>query len=242
MTDMLLFITGASRGIGRAMAAAVPAGDARVVDISRSGPPPDSGMAHVAADLADPSTWAEVGRAVADEVAAFDGERITFVHAAGTLTPMGFAGEVDDDTYRTNVLLNSAAGQVLGHHFLKAVHDRTGRRELLFISSGAAHSVYPGWTGYGAGKAALDQWVRDAGAEQEHRGGTRVLSIGPGVVATAMQAEIRQMDPEDFPQVEKFIALHEQGKLRDPDAVASEFWAALDRDLPNGTVTDLREL
>ncbi len=242
MTDMLLFITGASRGIGRALAAAAPADDPRVVDISRSGPPADSGMAHIAADLSDPAAWAEVGQALADEVAGFDGGRIAFVHAAGTLTPMGFAGEVDDDAYATNVLLNSAAGQVLGHLFLKAIHDRAGRRELLFISSGAARSVYPGWTGYGAGKAALDQWVRDAGAEQDRRGGARVLSIGPGVVATAMQEQIRQMDPHDFPQVEKFIDLHEQGQLRDPDAVAGELWAALDRDLPNGTVTDLRQL
>ena len=32
---------------------------------------------------------------------------------------------------------------------------------------GAAGNVYEGWTSYGAGKAAVDQWVRTAGAEQE---------------------------------------------------------------------------
>ena len=110
------------------------------------------------------------------------------------------------------------------------------------ISSGAAHSVYAGWTSYGAGKAAVDQWVRAAGAEQALRGQRcRVLSVAPGVVATAMQEEIRAMSAVDFPEVAKFIELHETGALREPKTAAREIWALLERDLGNGSVLDLRD-
>ncbi|MBW3621230.1 MAG: SDR family NAD(P)-dependent oxidoreductase [Actinobacteria bacterium] len=240
MTDTLLVVTGGSAGIGRALAAAAPAG-ARIVDISRSGA--DLADRHVAADLADPASWGAVADAVDEEVARSDARRVTFVHAAGVLDPMGFAGEVDTEAYVANVLLNSAAGQVLGHRFLAAVADRAElRRELVLISSGAASTPYPGWAAYGAGKAALDQWVRSVGLEQRERGGVVVCAIAPGVVATGMQERIREMDPHDFPRVERFRELHAEGGLRDVDTVARQLWDVLDRGVETGSVLDLRQL
>lgn len=240
MTDTLLLLTGGSAGIGRALAGAAP-DRARIVDVSRSGC--DLADRHVAADLADPGSWDAVAAAVDEEVAGSDAGRITFVHAAGVLDPMGFAGEVDTDGYTANVLLNSAAGQVLGHRFLAAVADRGDvRRELVLLSSGAASTPYPGWSAYCAGKAALDQWVRAVGLEQEERGGVTVCAIAPGVVATGMQARIREMDAEDFPRVERFRELHAEGELRDPDLVARQLWDVLDRGVATGSVLDLRQL
>jgi benzil reductase ((S)-benzoin forming) len=113
----------------------------------------------------------------------------------------------------------------------------------LLITSGAAHHVYPGWSAYGAGKAAVDQWVRTAGAEQARRGGhVRVLAVAPGIVATAMQEQIRATPAVDFPEVARFVELFETGQLREPREVAAEIWALLERDLPNGAVVDLRDL
>jgi benzil reductase ((S)-benzoin forming) len=110
------------------------------------------------------------------------------------------------------------------------------------ITSGAAHSVYQGWSAYGAGKAAVDQWVRTAGAEQARRGGrVRVLAVAPGVVATAMQEQIRATPAGDFPEVARFEGLHRTGQLREPAQVATAIWALLDRDLENGAVVDLRD-
>jgi NAD(P)-dependent dehydrogenase (short-subunit alcohol dehydrogenase family) len=239
MPKSLVFVTGASSGIGRAIAESRPDSGARLIDISRRGL---AGVEHFAADLADPSAWPGVAELFDREIAAFDGDRVVFFHNAGTLHPMGFAGEVETGAYTRNVLLNSAAPQVLGHAFLCAAAKTRARAYLVCISSGAARSIYEGWSSYGAGKAAVDQWVRIAGAEQERRGGRcRVLSVAPGVVATEMQQQIREMPAESFPEVDKFIALHEEGVLRDPDEVAVELWALLDRDLVNGTVLDLRD-
>ncbi len=239
--NALVWISGASSGIGQALARSVPWEGARVIDISRRGA---AGLEHLPADLADPASWDAVAASFEKELAGFDGGVAVFVHAAGTIDPMGFAAEVDPAAYRHNVLLNSAAPQVLGRAFVAAAADKPGRRHLVLLTSGAAKSVYPGWSSYGAAKAAVDQWVRNVGAEQEQRGGVRVVAVAPGTVDTAMQRRIRETPEQSFPQRPKFVDLHDHGKLTHPDEVAAKVWSLLDAgsDLDNGAVVDLREL
>lgn len=239
MHQSVVWISGASSGIGQALVQTVPRGDSRVIGISRREAP---GAEHLAADLSDPSSWAAVGESFRRELAGFDGKRAMFVHAAGSVEPVGFAGEVDTGSYLANVMLNGAAPQVLGHLFLAAARDVDAERHLVMLTSGAAKSVYAGWTSYGAGKAAVDQWVRNAGAEQSVRGGVRVLAVAPGTVRTDMQGRLRQTPAEQFPQRQKFLDLYEDGKLAEPTDVAQQIWALLDRSLDNGSVVDLRDL
>jgi benzil reductase ((S)-benzoin forming) len=250
MPDTIVWITGASRGIGAALLASVPYRGAHVVDISRSGPPtgaaPDgSRVEHVPADLSDPSAWAAVEAHMLATLGNFRGDRAVFVHNAGTIDPIGFAGEVDSAAYRRNVVLNSAAPQALGHAFLKAVASAESIAEahLLMLTSGAASTPYEGWSSYSAGKAAVDMWVRAAGSEQALRAGrTRIVAVAPGTVETAMQAHIRAMDEADFPRVGKFVDRYESGQLTPPDEAARGIWGLLSRDLDNGAVVDLRSL
>ena len=237
----LVFVTGASRGLGLSIARAVPF-PARVVDISRSGPPDGDGLGHIKADLAEPTSWAPVSQRLREITEQADPQRLMLIHAAGTLSPIGFAAEVDSAAYRENVLLNSAVGQVLGQAFLRLAVEREGDRALVMISSGAASSVYPGWSAYGAGKAALEQWVRNAGAEQGRRGGVLVAAIAPGVIDTGMQEEIRSVSVEDFPDVERFHRLHDEGALIDPEVAAERFWKTMESgDLTPGSISDLRD-
>jgi benzil reductase ((S)-benzoin forming) len=222
------------------MARSVPFAGARVIDISRRGA---AGCEHFAADLADPDSWRRVADLFAAERAGFGGERIVFVHSAGTLDPIGFAGEVDAAAYARQVLLNSAAAQVLGDAFVRAAATSSAPCTLLFVSSGAATNVYEGWSAYGAGKAAVDQWVRTVGAEQKRRKSRcRVVSVAPGVIETPMQEQIRGMTEESFPSVERFRELHRAGALRDPVDAARDLWNLIARDtFANGAVLDLRE-
>lgn len=240
MATSLVWISGASGGIGQALAKTVPWEGARVIGINRK--PPPAPIEHLEADLADPSTWPAIGASFRKEISAFDGDTVVFIHAAGTIEPMGFAADVDSAAYQHNVLLNSAAPQVLGQQFLIAAGSVDARSYLVMLTSGAAKTVYPGWSSYGAGKAAIDQWVRDAGAEQSQRGGVSVWSVAPGTVGTAMQAQLRDTPERDFPSRQKFVDLHAQGKLSDPHKVAEQIWALLDRGLDNGSVVDLRKL
>ena len=132
---------------------------------------------------------------------------------------------------------------MLGQLFLQALASSpfSGQAHLIVLTSGAAARVYEGWSGYCAGKAAVDMWVRTAGAEQDSRGGNcRVLAVTPGVVATGMQTQIRAVAAEDFPQRAKFQQLHDSGSLLAPEHAARGIWSLLDQKLDNGSVLDLR--
>lgn len=236
----LVWITGASSGIGRALAVSARDAGARVIGISRRREP--AGIEHLEADLSEPASWSRVGAAFAAELAEFRGARTVLVQSAGAVDPVGFAGELDTDRYVASVLLDGAAPQVLGHLFLAACRGIAARRHVVMITSGAARSVYAGWSVYGAAKAALDQWVRNVGAEQRIRGGATVIGVAPGVVDTPMQTLLRGETTErDFPQHDRFVEFHDRGQLVDPGEVARRIWALLDAGLDSGTVIDLRD-
>jgi benzil reductase ((S)-benzoin forming) len=233
----LVWISGASSGIGAALAATMPFRSGRVIDLSRRGGTP--GTEHFQVDLSDPADWARVEEHFSTELAAFRGERVVFIHNAGTIAPIGPAATVDSVTYTRAVLLNSAAPQVLGQAFLRASAALACERHLVMLSSGAARSPYPGWSSYNAGKAAVDQWVRTVGAEP---GGCRVIAVAPGVVDTAMQGEIRAVGEQAFPAVQRFRDLQSTGALVTPEEAARGIWSLLDRPLESGAVVDLRDL
>jgi benzil reductase ((S)-benzoin forming) len=242
----LIWISGASAGIGAALAVSTPYADARVIDLSRRG----GVVEHFAADLADPADWVRVEEHFAAELAGFDGERVIFVHNAGTVVPIGPAATVDAAAYAQAVLLNSAAPQVLGRAFLRATAGLHCERQLVMLSSGAATKAYPGWSAYNAGKAAVEHWVRtvgleEAALEQESAGavkGCRVIAVAPGVVDTAMQDEIRAVDEQAFPAVERFRELKRSGGLSTPEQAAAGLWAVIQARYPTGSVLDLRDL
>ncbi len=240
MAENLVFISGASSGIGAAMARSVPFPGARLINISRR---PVDGCIHFSADLSDPKSWATVAELFEREIVGTAFERVVFIHSAGTLDPIGFAGEVSADSYTRQVLLNSASPQVLGEAFVRASLATEAPCQMLMIGSGAAANLYPGWSAYGPGKAAVNQWVRTVGAEQRSRGGNcQVFSIAPGIVATPMQDQIRTVSAREFPNVEDFVSYCERGELSDPDTVADELWGLLRAGkLENGAVLDLRD-
>ena len=236
--ERLLIVTGASSGIGAGLVEA--AGSVTVASVSRR---PGPGI-HLQADLADPASWTGVNEWIAQLTAAKDWDWVGLVHCAATITPTGFAGEVDADDYARNVVLNAAAPQVIGHGYLEAMADRRADGCLCLITSGAASTAYPGWSSYCAGKAAGDQWCRTVGVEQEQRGGRiRVMSVAPGVVDTDMQTQLRAEPVERFPGVARFHALQDGGRLQDPVDVGRRLWELVNRtDLANGAVLDLRRI
>jgi benzil reductase ((S)-benzoin forming) len=237
----LIFVSGASSGIGAALTAHLsPMPEVTVATFSRS----DVDSAHhLGADLSKPAEWSRVAGWMDSVVGRVRPGALWFFHCAATLNPIGFAGEVDGDAYAANVVLNSASPQVLGDRFI-ALAKRLGVSAVMVqISSGAATKPYPGWSSYCAAKAAVDHWTRTVGKELENRGlPITVVSVAPGVVETPMQAEIRGMHESDFPNVQRFRDLESEGILRLPEEVARDLWALATRgDLTNGAVLDLRD-
>ncbi len=197
---------------------------------------------HISADLSDPDSWPPVASQIESMFLELRPTRSVFVHSAGSLTPISHVADADVPSFTRNVLLNSAAGQVLGMVYLKALTGSEGIHDLVMISSGAASNAYPGWAAYGAGKAALDHWVRAVGLEQKIRGSVRVSAIAPGVLDTPMQAEIRDSNETDFPSVDRFRRLKSEGNLVSPEDAAHKMWRLIESGLETGSVVDLRNL
>lgn len=238
---VLVWISGASAGLGAALAATVPFEAVEMIDISRRGG--TAGTHHLAVDLADPESWPLVATDFNRRMSDFDGDAVIFIHSAATLTPLGSADRVETGQYTRNVLLNSAAAQVLGHAFLTAAARTSCEQHLIMVSSGAAQHPFEGESSYGAGKAAIDQWVRTAGLEQQrHTPGCRVISVSPGAIDTEMQAELRASSEQQVPESQRFRQLEADGQLAKPEDVARTIWSLLDLELPNGTVMHVRDV
>jgi NAD(P)-dependent dehydrogenase (short-subunit alcohol dehydrogenase family) len=183
----LAIITGASRGLGRALARALAAqGWALVLD-ARGGPE----LSRVADEL---SAITEV-EAIAGDVADPEHRR-ALVHAAGeavdllvnnasVLGPSPQPALADypidelERVYRVNVLAPLALAQLA----LPRIPDGGG---ILNVTSDAAVEPYEGWGGYGSSKAALEQLTAILGAEHPS---IRVYAVDPGDMRTSLHQE-----------------------------------------------------
>jgi benzil reductase ((S)-benzoin forming) len=181
MAQTLVWITGATSGIGAAMADTVPYDGARVVNISRRR---HLRLDSVEADLSQPGDWDVICEHFRNELDGFTGERAVVVLNAFMADPVGFVGEVEPDAYRRQVLADVAAPLVLGDAFFRSV-PRGVEAGLVMMSSAAARVPFAGRACYGAGKAAMEQWVRTVRSELAHRRSRNwVVAIRPGAVDT----------------------------------------------------------
>jgi Short-chain dehydrogenases of various substrate specificities len=245
MPDTVIVLTGASRGLGAALARALLASDTLLITLARRPDPALQALAgergcqleQIAADLSDATGLDEVCARVRERLAV-PAQRYRLINNAGTVQPVGRADALHDATAVAAALtLNVTAAVALTAAFLQASAGPGRDRRVLNISSGAGRNPNPGWAVYCATKAALDMYTRVAAAEQPE-GGARLASLAPGVVDTDMQAEIRATDPAHFPALQRFQAMHREGKLASPEAVAARIVAYLERDDFGATCID----
>jgi len=189
MSNPTIVITGASRGLGRALARALAAQGwqliltargAEALEAVRQELAPRTRVAALAGDVADPAHR----QAIAEAGAAFGGVD-ALVNNASTLgasplpTLVALPLDVYEATLRTNVVAPLALIQAL------APHLRPGAR-ILNLSSDAARGAYETWGGYGSSKAALDQLSNVLGAE---RPDWKVYAVDPGDMNTQMHQD-----------------------------------------------------
>ena len=228
----LVWISGATEGIGLGLARNIPYPDAHVVNLSRR-PHPDYDSHYL--DLADEASWRSVAAHFAESLASFQGERAIFIQNAHMKGMTGFAGEVPADDYARDIIANVAAPLQLGEMFLRAVKESgfAGEVGLVMMSSSSARSPTIGQTVYCAGKAALEMWVRVARREFAKRDKRNiwVTAVRPGFVDTPLTRQVAAMDDSDYPiasQMRKQMALGVG--VMDIDAAAQQIWAALPTD------------
>lgn len=209
LRDKVALVTGASSGIGAAIARRLAACGVRLAVVGRH----TQRLEQVAADCTvhgvDVRCYAADLTQMADRgslKAAVDhdfGRLDILVHSAGTF----YAGDVEDmpgDSLIRQLQVNTIAPYALTHLFLPTLRRRRG--DIVFINSRAGLHAYGGMTQYCASKHAL-RAIADGLREEVSRDGVRVISIYPGKTATPMQQRIHEdqgriYDPNLFPPPE----------------------------------------
>lgn len=190
-------VTGASRGLGLALARELAAAGSRVVMVARDRQALEAavgsvraagGVAHgLVADLGDKQAIYPL----AGEAAALVGPLDVLVHNASTLgpTPLPLLLDTECEDFE-RVLQVNLLGPFRLSKVLAGPMALRGGGAIVHISSDAAVSAYPRWGAYGVSKAALDHLSRIWAAELAEVGtGLRVLAVDPGEMATQMHAE-----------------------------------------------------
>jgi NAD(P)-dependent dehydrogenase (short-subunit alcohol dehydrogenase family) len=185
-------VTGASSGIGRAMATALAAAGAHVIGVTRRADQLAAWQAEAAgetatvtADLAGPAAIAEVARQVAQSFGAPD----ILVSAAG-LNPRKHADEVTLQDCSLTLNLNLAAPFFLAQARVPHMKSK-GWERIVNIASLQTERAMPNGVAYGASKAGVGQLTR-AMAEAWSYHGITANALAPGFFATELTAEVFQ--------------------------------------------------
>ncbi len=239
----IYLVTGASRGIGAALAQALDARGASLFLVARS--EIDGTFSDAETFRADLARRADIDAmldAFVRFVAARDARTVTVVNNAGLLAPIAPAHRADADAMADAIAVNLLAPMLITAAFIRRFEGLSAAKRVVNISSGAASSAYAGWSTYCAGKAGLDHFTRCVGLEQERESHpTMVIAIAPGVVDTDMQAEIRASTEDDFPMLQKFAAAKASGSLPGADETAGRLLQFLDNwPLEHGGIYDVR--
>jgi len=221
-------VTGAGRGIGRAVSLRLAAAGAHVAILARTQDELDEVAAAVGdlgatalvikADLVDPDQVAQAANVALAEFGAVD----VLVNNAGVVWPVGPLTTVDPAEWAAAISINLLAPVALTRALLPAMLAR-GFGRIVNISSGVAArpAAMIGGNAYAASKAGLEAHTLNLAAELSSSGVT-VNTYRPGSVDTAMQAWIRNQPAERVGAElhERFVSSFAQGTLISPDQSA----------------------
>jgi NAD(P)-dependent dehydrogenase (short-subunit alcohol dehydrogenase family) len=244
MPSPLTIITGASRGLGLAMARQLHAAGHRLLAISRSaGAELPAEVTQWSADLVDAPAAAERLEAWLREQDPAAVSELTMIHNAALLHEPRPLAEVSTDELSRGIRASLEAPLVLSAAFLRASADWPLPRKLLFISSGLGRRGMAGTAAYCAAKAGLDNLARALQLEEAERpNGAEVVSLAPGVIDTGMQVTMRGADPARFGSQRMFASLHSGGRLDSPAQAAAKVLRFLTRDdFGANPVADVRD-
>lgn len=185
-------ITGASRGIGAAIARSLSDTHELLLG-GRDG----EALKALAASLPNARPWPvdiTDHAAVAEAVAGVDRLDV-LVHSAG-VTELGHVADSTPDLWRRTFDLNLFAVAELTRLLLPAL--RATRGQVVLLNSGAGLRANPNWGAYAASKFALRAFADALRAEEERDHGLRVTSVHPGRVDTDMQRDVRSQEGGEY--------------------------------------------
>ncbi len=247
----LYILTGASRGLGRAMAEQLLVADRMLLTISRK---PDASLQALATtngtqleqwalDLAHDIAVAARLEAWLRKQSVHAFSAATLINNAGIIGTIGPLQASDAETMVAVLRIGLEAPALLTRAFLRATDGWAAQRRIVNISSGAGRRAIAGWTSYCTAKAGLDHLSRVVAEDEARRpNGAKIVSLAPGVVDTDMQTDLRAADSSGFPEQNKFVEMKASGQLTSAKEAAARVLAYLARpDFGANPVADVRD-
>jgi benzil reductase ((S)-benzoin forming) len=247
----LTILTGASRGMGLAMAQQLLASGHDLLTISRK---PNDELAAQAErvgrrceqwpqDLARADTAAarlETWLQAQDSGALAS---VTLINNAGLIPRIAPLDDIPAAQLAEAMRVDLEAPLMLTGAFLRATAGWKLPRRILNISSGLGRRAMAAQAAYCAAKAGMDHFTRCVALEQAALpNGARICSLAPGVIDTDMQVQLRGADAARFPDRGTFEGLKEKGMLSSPQEAAARVLAFLQRaDFGSNPVADVRD-
>ncbi len=219
------FITGTSRGIGKAIAEQLLLDPNNfVTGLSRTSCIVHERYTHVEIDLAEIGKVSRFNFPVLEQA-----KKIALINNAGVIGKVHYAGRMEDDSILRAYNLNLVAPTILTNSFLESYFSNPAKQVIINVSSGAGKNAIDGWSVYCATKAGLDMFTKTVAEEMKISGRKNVFifAVAPGVVDTAMQDEIRTAAAADFSQIQRFVEYKKSDQLAHPDLVAAKYLAIL---------------
>ena len=247
----LTILTGASRGMGLAMAQQLlgaghdlltlsrKTNDALAAQAAQAGRrceqwPQDLARGEVAAAMLE--TWLR-----GQDEGSLDS--ITLINNAGMIPRIAPVDDIPSAQLAEAMRVDLEAPMLLTSAFLRATGNWRVPRKVLNISSGLGRRPMAAQAAYCAAKAGMDHFTRCVALEQAalpH--GARVCALAPGVIDTDMQVQLRGADGSRFPERATFEGLKQKGHLTSPDDAAARVLAFLQRtDFGDNPVADVRD-
>ncbi|MFJ8531554.1 (S)-benzoin forming benzil reductase [Bacillus sp. NPDC094106] len=224
-----VIVTGTSQGLGEAIATQLLEENTRLICISRR---QNETLIEKAKQKGIPFTFHSTDLQDVHHLEAhfetiflsIEEEKVSSIHLinnAGILAPMKPIEKSESELLIANVQINLIAPMILTSSFMKHTKDWKVDKRIINISSGAGQKPYFGWGAYCTAKAGVNMFTQCVATEEAGKEyPVKTISFAPGVVDTSMQQQIRQTEKEDFINLDRFIALKEEGKLLSPEYVA----------------------
>jgi len=221
LSDKTALITGASRGIGAAIAKGLAARGAHVIltaktpgaledvddEIQAAGGSPAT---LVPLDLNDGEGIDRLGGALYERFGKLD----IVIGAAGLLGDLMPITHIPVKQWDTEIAVNLTANWRLIRSVDPLLRAADAGR-AVFLSSGAARKISPYWGPYSIAKAGLEKLIEVYAAESENTSNVRVNLVNPGPMRTDMRAAaLPGEDPMTLPHPDEIVPLIE--KLVDP--------------------------
>ena len=228
-----VYVTGVSRGLGKAVAEKFLKEGYSVVGIGRSSAIHHENYTFQKCDL---SSISEMEKICFDATS----EEIILINNAGQIGNIQRISDQKLPDFEEVMRVNTLAPMYLSWSCLQQVK---GSIKIVNISSGAATRAIPGWAAYCASKAALDRFSETIQLEEKEKArAVNVWSVAPGVIDTAMQEKIRSASAENFSSLDTFLDLKKNDELTNPKVAADKLFRLIVKEEIDRVVCSLREI